>query len=147
MHLDRAAIAAKIPHSGSMCLLDGVLQWDATTIACVARSHSDAKNPLRASGILPVLCGIEYAAQAMAIHGTLSGLVGDKPRAGYLAGLRDVKWEVERLDDIGEELNIAAEQVMGDASLAVYQFKVSAGARQLLSGRATVVLDAGATES
>ena len=43
-------------------------------IRCVARGHRDADNPLRAGGELPALCGIEYAAQAMAAHGrTLGG--------------------------------------------------------------------------
>ncbi len=142
MRLDHAAIAAKIPHSGSMCLLHGVLEWDATTIRCIARSHRSSDNPLRVGDQLPVLCGIEYAAQAMAIHGALSGLVGDKPRAGYLAGLRDIQWRRARLDAVEEDLIIVAEQVMGAASLAVYQFTLSFNTDPVLQGRATVVLDA-----
>ena len=142
MRLDHAAIAAKIPHSGHMCLLHGVLEWDATTIRCVARSHTAMDNPLRVAQQLPVLCGIEYAAQAMAVHGALSGLVGDKPRAGYLAGLRDIQWQRVRLDDVEEDLIIVAEQIMGDASLAVYQFILSFNTDPVLQGRATVVLDA-----
>ena len=65
-----------IPHTGAMCLLDGVLQWDTSTIQCVSRSHRDAHNPLRIDGRLPTLCGIEYAAQAMAVHGGLAGIIG-----------------------------------------------------------------------
>jgi len=36
---NKAGIAALIPHAGPMCLLDAVLAWDMTTIACVASSH------------------------------------------------------------------------------------------------------------
>lgn len=143
MLIGRAEIANMIPHTGAMCLLDGVLRWDATSIQCVSRTHGDDNNPLRVDGQLPALCGIEYAAQAMAIHGGLSGIVGGKPRAGYLAGLRDVVCFVERLDDLTGDLIVDAEQVMGDASLAIYQFSLRVGATEVLRGRATVALDAG----
>jgi len=143
MLVSRAEIARMIPHTGAMCLLDGVLRWDAASIQCVSRTHGDDNNPLRVDGQLPALCGIEYAAQAMALHGGLSGIVGGKPRAGYLAGLRDVVCLVERLDDLAGDLIIDAKQIMGDASLAIYQFSLRVGATEVLRGRATVVLDAG----
>lgn len=132
-----------IPHTGAMCLLDGVLQWDTSTIQCVSRSHRDAHNPLRIDGRLPTLCGIEYAAQAMAVHGGLAGIIGQKPRAGYLVGLREVVCSVEYLDELEDDMIIDAEQIMGDASLAIYQFSLRVGASEVLRGRATVVLDAG----
>jgi predicted hotdog family 3-hydroxylacyl-ACP dehydratase len=132
-----------IPHTGAMCLLDGVLQWDTSTIQCVSSSHRDAHNPLRIDGRLPTLCGIEYAAQAMAVHGGLAGIIGQKPRAGYLVGLRDVVCSVEYLDELEDDMIIDAEQIMGDASLAIYQFSLRVGASEVLRGRATVVLDAG----
>ena len=71
--LDKAAIAALIPHAGAMCLLDAVLAWDATTIACVASSHRSPANPLAGERRLDAVCGVEYAAQAMAVHGGLTG--------------------------------------------------------------------------
>ena len=141
MLVTKPEIAALIPHSGTMCLLDGVLEWDATHITCVSASHRDENNPMRIAGRLPILCGIEYAAQAMAIHGGLAGIVGKKPRAGYLASLRDVICRVARLDDLAGDLTIYAEQVMGDASLAIYQFSLTAGSVEIMQGRATVVLD------
>ena len=69
--LDRVAIAARIPHQGSMCLLDAVLAWDSGQIHCRASSHRQPDNPLRAAARLGAACGIEYAAQAMAVHGAL----------------------------------------------------------------------------
>ena len=44
MLIDRAGIAARIPHQGRMCLLDGVLEWDAERIRCCATSHRDPAN-------------------------------------------------------------------------------------------------------
>ena len=39
VHRRRVAIAARIPHQGSMCLLDAVLAWDSGQIHCRASSH------------------------------------------------------------------------------------------------------------
>ncbi len=140
--MTRAEIAKLIPHAGAMCLLDGVVRWDAAQIRCFSRSHRDPGNPLRAGGQLPAVCGIEYAAQAMAVHGGLAGTVGSKPKAGYLVSLRNVICRKRRLDDLEGDLIVDAEQLMGDQSRVIYQFTLRVGEVEVLSGRATVVLDA-----
>jgi predicted hotdog family 3-hydroxylacyl-ACP dehydratase len=142
MLVDRAAIAKAIPHSGSMCLLDGVISYDNQIISCVSSTHRDVTNPLRSGNELLALCGVEYAAQAMALHGFFTNPPESRPRAGYLVGLREVRCSVTRLDDLSEDLLITAEKLMGDEVRVIYQFSLHAGARQILSGRATVVLDA-----
>ena len=142
MPLDRAWLLAYLPHEGSMCLLDAVTDWDAQRIRCTASSHRRADNPLRAQDRLGAACGIEYAAQAMAAHGALLAAAGSAPRAGYLASVRGVDLHIARLDDIAADLGIEAERLSGDDNTILYGFSVSAGDRLLLSGRATVVLDA-----
>ena len=142
MLADQAAIAKVIPHTADMCLLDGVLECDAQHIRCISGSHRDANNPLRSGEQLLALCGIEYAAQAMAVHGAWDARFDSKPRAGYLAAVRDVTCHTLRLDDLNEDLIIEAERVMGDASNVIYQFSIHAGTAKIMSGRATVVLDA-----
>ena len=142
MKLDKAGIAKLIPHAGAMCLLDGVREWNAGSISCVSRTHLDRGNPLRIGGQLAALCGIEYAAQAMAVHGGLCGAIGGRPRAGYLVGLREVVCRHRRLDTFDTELTVDATQLMGDQGRVIYEFAVRAGAVDILSGRATVVLDA-----
>ncbi len=82
--LDKSWIAAHIPHHGSMCLLDAVKNWSDSAITCRASSHADLANPLRAEGRLGAANGIEYAAQAMAIHGALIAGNDASPRQGYL---------------------------------------------------------------
>ncbi|MGH8699557.1 MAG: 3-hydroxylacyl-ACP dehydratase [Burkholderiales bacterium] len=124
-----------------MCLLDGVVQWDANRIVCVSRSHRAGNNPLRAEGKLPAVCGIEYAAQAMAVHGGLAGKVGGRPRAGYLASLRDVVCKRGRLDDLEGDLVIEAEQLAGDGAHVSYRFSLRVGEVEVLNGQALVVLD------
>ncbi len=125
-----------------MCLLDGVLRWDIAHIRCVSGTHRDLMNPLRSGGQLPALCGVEYAAQAMAIHGGLANTTGRKSALGYLVSLRDVICRKSRLDDLDGDLMVDAERLMGDQQRVIYQFTLGLGADVILSGRATVVLDA-----
>jgi predicted hotdog family 3-hydroxylacyl-ACP dehydratase len=141
MLADKSAIAKVIPHTGSMCLLDGVLECDAQRIRCISSSHRDTTNPMRSGDALLALCGIEYAAQAMAVHGAWDAKFDSKPRAGYLAALRDVSCETMRLDTLSDDLIIDAEKVMGDEARVIYQFSIHAGTQKIMSGRATVVLD------
>lgn len=142
--LDHAWIAAHIPHQGDMCLLDSVVDWSENAISCRAVSHTDPANPLRAADRLGAATGIEYAAQAMAIHGALLAGQDDAPRQGYLTSVRSVTLHVDRLDDLSGPLDVQAERLSGDASNILYQFSVGHAGRCLLAGRAAVVLDAAA---
>ena len=140
--LNHDQIAARIPHQGSMCLLDRVESWDENRIACRAISHRDAANPLRAADRLGAANGIEYAAQAMAVHAALLTTGGERPKAGYLTSVRSVNLHVARLDDIAAELEIVAERQSGDAASVLYSFTISTAGQLLLDGRVTAVLDA-----
>jgi len=150
MRLDRHWFEQNIPHHGRMCLLDEVMEWDAQHIRCCSGTHRLPDHPLRANGRLGIACGIEYAAQAMAAHGALAGgtvtgrtVTGKaRPAAGFLAGLRDVRLRVLRLDDIPTDLICEAVLVAGDRSTALYEFALWSEGQRLLSGRATVVFDA-----
>jgi len=152
MRIDRAWMMSHIPHHGRMCLLDEVVLWDPDRIACVSGSHRAADNPLRAYGRLGIACGIEYAAQAMAVHGALCAaaepvpLAGSghaRPSRGFLAGLRGVEFHALRLDDVADDLMCEANRVAGDGTTALYEFSVQSGRTRLLNGRATVILQAG----
>ena len=125
-----------------MCLLDGVLDWDADRVRCVTSAHRSPANPLRARDRLGAVCGIEFAAQAMAVHGALlAPALHLERRVGYLAAVRSVELHVARLDDIGEDLIATAARHGGDATTVLYAFTVSAGSRRLLTGRATIVIN------
>ncbi len=147
MSLKRAWIEAHIPHQHRMCLLDEVIHWDDSAIRCRSGTHRDPQNPLRLGVRLNAACGIEYAAQSMALHGALCALAqppgaAGAARAGFLASLRDVRLFVARLDDIEPDLLCEAVRIAGDSGSALYDFLVSAAQRPLLSGRATVILNA-----
>ena len=146
--LQQCDIARRIPHQGSMCLLDRVIAWDSQQIRCEAGSHRAAGNPLRAFGRLGSACGVEYAAQAMAVHGALmaeaqtADNTSASPKSGYLASIRGLTLHVERLDNLEELLLIHAERLSGDDHTILYSFSLHAGSAMLVSGRAVVVLDA-----
>ena len=171
MRLDRPWIERNIPHHGRMCLLDEVMEWDAQHIRCRSGTHRLSDHPLRSQGRLGAASGIEYAAQAMAVHGALAGgaltdgasrggarvfagaLTGlardghagkKRSEVGFLASLRDVRLHVLRLDDIESDLICDALLVAGDRGSALYEFALTSEAepQRLLSGRATVVFDA-----
>jgi predicted hotdog family 3-hydroxylacyl-ACP dehydratase len=142
--LDRDWIASHIPHHGSMCLLEDVLSWDDARISCRATSHRLADNPLRAHGRLGAACGVEYAAQTMAIHGAIMAhLSGTRVRAGLLTSVRNLALRVTRLDNLDTDLIASAARLAGDEGSTLYEFTVSAGSEELLSGRASIVFGAG----
>ncbi|MGA8052800.1 MAG: 3-hydroxylacyl-ACP dehydratase, partial [Burkholderiales bacterium] len=65
-------------------------------------------NPLRVGGRLQALAAIEYAAQAMAVHGGLAtGVPGAAAEPGRLVAVRDVRLYATTLDDVAEDLEIA----------------------------------------
>lgn len=134
----RAAIARLVPHQGGMCLLDRVTACDADGIACLSATHRDASNPLRRDGVLPAVCGLEYALQAMALHGALTD--GGPQGVGFLAALAGVEIGTERLDDIQGDLAVSATALARESRGFIYGFAVEGGGRRLLAGRATVVL-------
>jgi predicted hotdog family 3-hydroxylacyl-ACP dehydratase len=140
--LDHAAIAARVPHAGRMCLLHSLLAWSSEHVECAITGHADPAHPLRSASGLLAPCAIEYAGQAMALHAALCAAPGATPRAGFLASARSVVLHVPRLDTAPGPLRVRAEKLAGDEKQAMYRFRLAdANDRLLVEGRATVVLD------
>ena len=137
--LNREAIAALVPHQGAMCLLDRALEWDARRILCEAESHAAPGNPLRRDGMLPAVCGLEFALQAMALHGALSA-GGVPQRAGFVSRVGDVRMATDRLDTITGPLRIEAVALVVEESGFIYRFDNAGEGRSLLAGQAAVIL-------
>lgn len=122
-----------------MCLLDGVMEWDGHHIVCVATSHRAPDNPLSRAGRLAAVCGVEYAGQAIALHGALSG--SQRPRqAGYLASVRELRCTRPFLHDCAGVLTVAARLLLAEPERVLYEFAVHSESKLLLSGRAAVAL-------
>lgn len=148
-------IAARIPHQGAMCLLDGVVSADAQRLLCRTRSHLSKPHVLALHGDrLGAACAVEYASQAMALHGTLADSAlfdaAAPSTGGRLVSVRQVQLSRPWLDDApsaggAPELGVLAEQLAGDVRQASYQFAVGPLngdelAEVWVSGRASVLL-------
>jgi predicted hotdog family 3-hydroxylacyl-ACP dehydratase len=143
--LGQDKIAAMIPHAGTMCLLDAVIAWNPSSIHCISTRLHHRDNPLRRpDGTLGAACGIEIAAQAMAVHGRLTASTATPPKSGFLASVRDVHLASATLDDLAGPVNINIALLIGGPSGATYRFALDHKGTALLRGRATVILDAGA---
>ncbi|MFM9885012.1 MAG: 3-hydroxylacyl-ACP dehydratase [Burkholderiales bacterium] len=140
--LGKDAIAALIPHQGAMCLLEAIDTWSRDAISARAVSHRQPGNPLRGRDGLPAVAAIEYAAQAMAAHGSLLAREdGTVARPGYLVAIRDVRIGVQQLDRIEADLEIRATRLAADAGSLMYAFVIAADQKMILTGRAVVTLE------
>lgn len=138
--INKAEIRTLIPHSGLMCLLDEITQWDDGSITCVTNTHRDPANPLRRDGRLSVVHAFEYGAQAAAVHGGLRARsAGATAPPGYLAALRDARLHVVFLDDIRSPLQVCANRLFGDGANTVYECRVLADNALLANGRVTII--------
>src|SRR5438874_9596608 len=139
--IDKPQIRTLIPHAGTMCLLDNVIDWDDASIVCITNTHRDKTNPLRRDGRLSALYALEYGAQAAAIHGGLRArAAGTTAPACYLAALRDAHLYVDRLDDLASPLEVRAKRLFGDAGNTVYQCEVAVSGTPVAEGRVSIML-------
>jgi len=139
--IEKAEIRTLIPHAGSMCLLDSVLDWDDESIVCITNTHRDPTNPLRRDRQLSALHALEYGAQSAAIHGGLRArAAGAAAPACYLAALRDAHLHFARLDDVASPLEVRAQRLFGDAGNTIYQCTISASGISVAEGRVTIML-------
>jgi len=145
VRLDRRWIAARIPHTGGMCLLDEVIDWNTERICCRSGTHRHPDNPLRADGRLGAACAVEYAAQAAAVHGSLTRPASegtpDSRSFALLASVRDLQLRVAWLDDVEENLICEATLIAGDPSARQYAFTVcrEGESAALAAGRFTIM--------
>ncbi|MGH8212766.1 MAG: phosphotransferase [Rhodanobacteraceae bacterium] len=133
-----------IPHAGTMCLLDAVLEHDARRIHAISTTHASPDNPLRANDRVHAVALCEYGAQAMAVHGALLACErGGRAQPGYLVSLREVELRVEYIDDLSSALDVHAEQLLDSGESLQYAFRIEHKGRLLASGRAAVLAKRG----
>ena len=144
MLIDKDQIRAIIPHAGSMCVLDEVLEWNENSVLCQTRSHLLSDNPLRCKAGLSAIQGIEYGMQSMAVHGgLLARQKNETAPPGFAAALRDIRLNTEWLHDIDAALLVSAKALVIDAGSYIYQFEIKDNERILVQGRATIMSQLG----
>jgi predicted hotdog family 3-hydroxylacyl-ACP dehydratase len=136
-------LADLLPHKPPMVLLDGIQRYDSDSIACNSRSHLDPHNPLRQNALLSVFAGVEYAAQAMALHARLTADSASSvapPRKGFLAVANKLQAHVRTLDEAQFPLTVTATRINGDQNSSLYGFTITADDRVLLEGQLIAVM-------
>ena len=129
-----------LPHSGDMCLIDGIVNYDTQSITCQTESHQLTSNPLRNNKQLASINGIEYAAQAAALHLALAKITTQ--HRGMLASIQECQLYVQRLDIIKTPISIVSELLFCDQDhSAFYQFRLSSEKTELVTGRLLIVLE------
>jgi len=139
--LSRLELSKFLPHGNEMCLLSSVEHWDASSITCLTSTHRDQNNPLRRQGLLGMISGLEYAAQAMAVHvGLTTDISEHNSSLGYLGAVRDLQVCSRTFQQFPEELTIHASLLLGQRMSFIYTFSMKANEAILLQGRASIFI-------
>lgn len=117
------AVADLIPHTGSMVLLDRIIDYDDQGLT--------AELAVRGDGLLggddkavPAWAGIEYMAQAIAVYaGVMARQAGEPIRLGFLLGTRRYSSNVAAFK-VGSTLTIQVKKIMQDDNLGVFDCRI-----------------------
>lgn len=141
--LDLPHPASLIPHQGTMCLLERIVDWNDAEIRLASTTHRALDNPLRRDGRLRSIHLCEYGAQAMAVHGALkSQAAGSQAQPGMLVSLRAITLTRDFVEDLADELLVYAQCLQASESSLQYAFRITHRDELLAEGRAAVVLGA-----
>ncbi len=142
MNVDVARLYERLPHAGSMRLIEQVVEWGPDSVCCRIRNHRDSANPLRTAGGLRAVCIVEYAAQAAALHAVLladhdapaDATAGKKSRA-LLALVNGLELDVAYLDDGDDDLIVEGYVDYRTGDAVIYRFEAFDGTRPIARGR------------
>ncbi len=120
-----------LAHGPSMRLVDEILEMSEEALKCRARVPSGS--PLASESASPCVVGVEMAAQAVAMHRSLTDGGGGPPRQGYLVRVRDTKLRFARLP-VDEALHVSVQWRAAAPPLFLYDVTVDDGTMEYLSG-------------
>lgn len=123
-----------------MVLLDSIIAHSEAGITCIAHSHLDPHNPLRISKTLSIYAGIEYAAQAMAVHSKLCAAADQPPRRGVVAVASKLQAHYPQLDSFAVPLQIDVNILVRNDTNSLCGFRLCAGEKELLCGQLTAII-------
>ena len=139
--LSRLELSKFLPHGPNMCLLSTVEHWDASSIICLTSTHRNQDNPLRRHGVLEMVSGLEYAAQAMGVHvGLTQNISEHNASVGYLGAIRDIELGCQTFQQFNQDLTIEAKLLLEQPMSFVYTFFIKVQENTLLQGRASIFI-------
>ena len=134
MLLNRAQIAALIPHGNAMCMLDEVVSWSAEQIHCRSCDFANSDNPLFENGQLETVLLLEYAAQAAAVHAALLQSTLGESRPAYIGAVKNVEL-LKPVSDNYTAIEIEAHCLLNNSSGAIYEVVAQQHGDILIRGR------------
>lgn len=134
MLLNRAQIAALIPHGKAMCMLDEVVAWDVQQIRCRSSYFAHSDNPLFEKGQLDSVLLLEYAAQAAAVHAALLQSTLGSARPAYVGAVKSVEI-LKPVSDNRSAIDIEAHCLLNNSSGAIYEVLAHQQGDLLIRGR------------
>lgn len=88
-----------------------------------------------------MIAGLEYAAQAMAVHVGLTTDISERNASvGYLGAVRDLQVHCRTFQQFAENLTIKANVLLQQSMSFIYAFSISARETTLLEGRASIFI-------
>ncbi len=88
-----------------------------------------------------MIAGLEYAAQAMAVHvGLTTDISEHNASLGYLGAVRDLKINSRTFQQFAEDLTIKASLLLEQHMSFMYSFSMKANQVMLLQGRASIFI-------
>lgn len=145
--MQRQEIAALMPHQGDMMLLDRLVSRTPDEIVCLGWTPGDDAHPLRemdedGRARIPASAALEYAAQAIALHGVLKGR-GENvaPKSAFIAGLQDMRWRAAPLAAADWPIEMRARTLggLGEAGAKYEVVVTDASGEEILRGEALVM--------
>ncbi|WP_262963932.1 hotdog family protein [Methylobacter psychrophilus] len=120
--IDCTDIAELIPHSGSMVLLDRIIDYDEYTLSAELVVRDDGLFGNHKT--VPAWVGIEYMAQAVAAYGGIKSKQSGEPiKLGFLLGTRLYTSNVDSVN-VGSTLTIQIKSIIQDEKLGVFDCKI-----------------------
>jgi len=111
-----------VPHRPPMLLLDEVIAWDGTRVACRIVLRDDS--PFVEAGRVASTLAIEYMAQCIAVFVGLEAYQRGEPvRLGYLVGAREILLPADGFR-VGDVLTVHAAPIWGGETIGSFQCEV-----------------------
>ena len=134
--LGRDGIAALIPHQGSMCLLERVVEWDDQHVVLETASHRSPQTPCAlTAGCERSICASTARRPWPCMAGCARQVSGVQPKPGMLVSLRSVQFGRDYIEDLPGDLRVEAVCLQADAASLQYRFRVTHAEEMLAEGR------------
>jgi predicted hotdog family 3-hydroxylacyl-ACP dehydratase len=122
MDFNTIDVAAVIPHSGKMVLLDRIVECDDNSLSAAVVVRDDGL--LGNDKTVPAWAGIEYMAQAVAAYaGVMAKRAGEPIKPGFLLGTRRYNSNIAEFK-VGSTLMVRVEKIIQNDNMGAFECRI-----------------------